>query len=608
MGYITGLMQSFSQNIGSFVERRPYLVASTALVAIGGVSLAIHNTLRSEALSQLTSGMGWYETISLYKALSNLDANKRESVLRQVVLLRTPDISEYRIRRLIDFVSNLDANKRESVVSHLQGLITRNMCIWEMELLFPVVANLDANERESVTSQVRSLLVLAKPDLNGWDVSDLINVVANLDANERESIVRQVRSLVTPDMNVPNIKRLIDVVSNLDANKREFVSQVWGLVTPSMSENEIKHLIDAVSNLDANKRESVVSQVRRLETQQVSGYAIGNFIYAVSGLDANEMESIVSQELFGLTLLVPEPHAKRVLVECMQQIIPDERQRRVRRAAAELANPLFNFRGEEGVDSILVLLNTPLNRPFPARNDLAVLAAGGINVHDNDRDQRTRNAVELLRTNTGTMSEEEIDLAVALFSSYLYSFPDEKIREKAQFVLAGVAKTEKDFPPLLGDHSFTVAGLKISGEELIARLWRFAEGYSDLRVQDQNREKENVLVSIVRALSQSIESDGHRVCNPGKVQRLIAGVLQGRLEGVNIDHLVLEDVTPVSTTDAIRVFMGDQRNKDLYEALNHDTGAEAQERFLAAARRFCHDNPNVNAKDFMDQIQDVLEE
>ncbi|HSX14159.1 MAG TPA: hypothetical protein VLE96_07055 [Chlamydiales bacterium] len=475
---------------------------------------------------------------------------------------------------------------------------------------FVAISNIAHPNEDSVF--IRQVLSLAHVGLDESDSNTLVQHFLQMTVDERNSFMSQAVCLATPDLFAFSRTRLLLGMIQMTPDKRNaFVSQILGLITPNMNAFVRSNLIFSILPMTIDEGSAFVNQVLRLQTPNMDGDDRGFLISALADVNLNEREDVVNHVL---SLTTPHMNGRErgILIQRIAQITSEEeRQRRVQRAAAELENPRFNLREFEGVAPILVLLETPLDEPVPPRIGMVDIGANdretGINVHDSDRDMRTRNALELLRTNTGDMSDEETNLAVALFLSYLHSFSDEMIRKKAQFVLSGMNRTPQDFPPLLGDDSFTVAGLKISGEELIARLWRFSQTYTDLRAQDMDREKENVVVSIVKALCQSIESDGHRVCNPGKVQRLVVGVLQGRLEGVDIDHLVLEDVTPVSTKQAIDMFMAVASNKELYVAMNSDTSPEAQERFLTAANRFCEENQNVNRQEFISQILAILD-
>ena len=93
-----------------------------------------------------------------------------------------------------------------------------------------------------------------------------------------------------------------------------------------------------------------------------------------------------------------------------------------------------------------------------------------------------------------------------------------------------------DFGSLLGEGNdqVTSCGINMSAKEWMARLWFFASTYTDPNAKnndDVEKEQENAKYSIVSSLADAIETDGHRVCNPGKIQRLLVGVLQGRMEG-----------------------------------------------------------------------------
>jgi hypothetical protein len=68
------------------------------------------------------------------------------------------------------------------------------------------------------------------------------------------------------------------------------------------------------------------------------------------------------------------------------------------------------------------------------------------------------------------------------------------------------------------------------------------------------RECDNLRHSLFVALADCLENDGHLVCNPGKLQRIAVGVLQGRLPGVNIDGRVVVESIPLNREDSWRMF------------------------------------------------------
>lgn len=88
-----------------------------------------------------------------------------------------------------------------------------------------------------------------------------------------------------------------------------------------------------------------------------------------------------------------------------------------------------------------------------------------------------------------------------------------------------------DWVPLLVDNILLV-DLQTSGHEIVGRLWTFIES-----IKDEN-DKQTAIDSFIYALKDSFNENHERVCNPGKVQRLFIGVLQGRLQGVQIDDSI----------------------------------------------------------------------
>ncbi len=94
---------------------------------------------------------------------------------------------------------------------------------------------------------------------------------------------------------------------------------------------------------------------------------------------------------------------------------------------------------------------------------------------------------------------------------------------------------------------------------------------------------------MVTALSTSFEH-GSLVCNQGKTQRLLIAVLQGRLEGVQID-----DLAPVLSPDhALAVFFSDERRQNIND----------KEELLAEANSFLQLNPSVQRESFMAKLEE----
>ena len=166
--------------------------------------------------------------------------------------------------------------------------------------------------------------------------------------------------------------------------------------------------------------------------------------------------------------------------------------------------------------------------------------------------------------------------------SYLEGLPESGKITLALKALFGPRAPYKNFPPLLDEEGFSCNGFSLTGKELIGRLWGFISGCDE---NNQDECKKGMLT----ALSTSFEGE-NLVCNQGKTQRLLIAVLQGRLEGVQID-----DLAPVLSPDqALDLFFSDKRRQHINN----------KEELLAEANRFLEDNPIVQRESFMAKLEE----
>ena len=143
-----------------------------------------------------------------------------------------------------------------------------------------------------------------------------------------------------------------------------------------------------------------------------------------------------------------------------------------------------------------------------------------------------RAALLLLREHQGDIDTSDMTEAVENFKAYLAALGDTQKKALAQDALLR-PKREREgedegepFGPLLDDIPFSVYGEMTTGHEMIGRLWIYASSLAT--------ESDIAKGGMVTALADSFESTT-RVCHQGKSQRLLIGVLQGRLANVRID-------------------------------------------------------------------------
>lgn len=216
---------------------------------------------------------------------------------------------------------------------------------------------------------------------------------------------------------------------------------------------------------------------------------------------------------------------------------------------------------------------------------------GSIDVHSGDRDQRGKNAIIHFYAHQGAITNAQIDEAYMEFCIHLLTHETDKeksIKEKALKALAGEKKGGEPFGPFINPGSpFTLKGHSVDPQEFIGRLWIFANNLED------KKDRPLAILGMVNALADSVEDNGQRVCNGGKIHRLIVFVLQGRLAGVQIeDHDI--GVEQISMEDAAKIFYlkpGRQAIKKLSDVLKE-------------AAKFCEENPSVNKKGFLNYLAD----
>lgn len=242
-------------------------------------------------------------------------------------------------------------------------------------------------------------------------------------------------------------------------------------------------------------------------------------------------------------------------------------------------------------DKIMMLEQVAL-QPAPLRADyvrdrLAGIhhpePAQGINIHEGDRDDRVRAAVQLLYQGQGDLPQVTINQAADAFVAYLNDSPvNDTDKQLAREALLTPIRDDEQFGPLIEQENFILSGLEVSGRELIGRLWIFASQLDD---PDQT----NVKRAMISALKDSYDIWG-RVCNEGKTQRLVLAVLQGRLEGVNIEGAIIQN--QVSKAQAMQMFFQVEAHRLIDTKTN----------LIQAANQFCDENPGVNRQEFFEDI------
>jgi len=211
-------------------------------------------------------------------------------------------------------------------------------------------------------------------------------------------------------------------------------------------------------------------------------------------------------------------------------------------------------------------------------------AAEGVNVHAGNRDQKTKEAIELLRKHQGPITQDNTQRYVTEFKAYLHAceHPEQDLARRA---LVGPRQVAEHFGPLLDGEIFSVKGLTLTGDEVTSRMWLYASTHPEEKEQNQAKE------GMILALADSYEH-GSMVCNPGKTQRLAIWVLQGRLAGVNIDGLKV-----ITGAQVLTEFLQNETNQKINKLAD----------LMAAAEAFANERPAITAELKMQFLEKVRE-
>ena len=177
--------------------------------------------------------------------------------------------------------------------------------------------------------------------------------------------------------------------------------------------------------------------------------------------------------------------------------------------------------------------------------------AAGIDVHNGDRDNKTSILVDRL-IKLYPLENVEIDLYFNQFWTYKNKFTEEKL--KIIYRVLGVDKdlveTEnpnQNYYKGFLNYTYSVKEKVYSARHIIAVFWKFANVFKDptcLTNQDEDcieRDRENIKLGIFQGLMDALVEGNRLICPPGKLQRLAAATIQGRIKGENGRFLYIDD-------------------------------------------------------------------
>lgn len=416
-----------------------------------------------------------------------------------------------------------------------------------------------------------------------------IKDITRIPSPDRAAIMEQVNRLLyskRPHFGI--IKQIAGISSQ--AEREHFVDLALQGVTPKMDVSDTTWFVRKLLEITETERDNVVKCAVRFftpipETEEwdFETDARIKLVTSFAALKDEQERAAVVQLAFQVVTEEMSISDNYDIIRAIRDCPPAERADIVQHAL-QLMTPQMNaFEREDLLREIKAV--APGERAAHVEERRRNLMAHGINVHAGDRDPRMRAAIELLRQSQGELTEVQLEEAEKSFIDYLDAAQvDESKKGMARDALLKAKGQNESFGPLLDGEEFSIIGLSVSGREVIGRLWIFASGLS---------EAEGALAkeSMITALATSYYDLGGRVCNQGKTQRLLLGVLQGRLAGVSIDG------EAVTVAQAMALFFLPKAHQDI----------ATLEELRAAGAQFCDENPGVVREQFMQKLEEYAE-
>lgn len=490
--------------------------------------------------------------------------------MQQTALDRPKDIALHKLYPKIQPIAPL--NKEDVVTDIGLRALTEGLDKDSRKEIFKAVINVPTDEGGEV---VRNAVYLMSSNM-GWSKRvRIIQTVADIPVNEKDEVIALAQKVITPPMPWFAKIEIVKAVTGVPAQKRtRVVKNTVYLITKDTEWFERAELIRMVALLPVSFNEPEFALAQKVIAPGMGNFSKIEIVNAMIDVPAHDRADVIQHTL---QLMDSQTQAieRGVVIRVVARLAADQRADYVQRQRGGGPSDLFLSR----------LVTNDFNR-------LALETLRGINVdleiaeninvnNEGNRSRRVKAAIELLREHQGEMPGDKIDEAVLEFMSYLNGCQNCEYKKLALHALLAPQQGGRDFGPLINKNQITIMGLKISGEEVIARLWVFASKLTEL---DQTLAKDGIIFGLKESCEEKF-----RVCNPGKVERLITAVLQGRLPGVEIELMTKKEV---STGQAMEMFFYREAHR----------GIEQLEPLLDAANRFCDENPAVNRTDFIREI------
>lgn len=234
-----------------------------------------------------------------------------------------------------------------------------------------------------------------------------------------------------------------------------------------------------------------------------------------------------------------------------------------------------------------------------------------IDVHDEGRDRATREAIKALldlneyyefkvddpfdnldQKQTGRLSNEDVKRNVEEFFEYAklnFDYDESMIFFRVMGCDYDGDKVEcmsGDFPGFLTEEH-SLDGCQMNGYIIIAYLWEYVSG------RGMKSNMLNVIKTCVQQEEYTLNGKKvnkiYSVCNPGKLQRFVVNLLQGRYKLPNGEYVMVDDLDKMKEKI---VKISSERHGDTYNVLNPSEAYEKVRPFIETSSLMSFSNAN----------------
>jgi len=448
--------------------------------------------------------------------------------------------------------------------------------------IFGLLPPQERNEYAAIVSTV------CRVQMEGHQKASMMEILATLPDNEaRVNFANQVLQLSgLYSRNESDDAARVEIAESLleipQIERKDFIRQALILVKRDYKPYENSLIVSNLADIPRDRRDVIADRTifNNFNAQQTNQILVK--FREIPPEHLKEFIVCARDLLYGTAAYLWNPpssinqEVQEHILKALYRIPPKNRKKFTQRIIEQMK--------EEGcikgsLQRCLTFIITPLERPIPKRP-----VQTRLNLHDGDRDERTKTALLSLRGHQAglSLSQEEEERAVRAFSDFVMREPT-AIKNKAIETLQLPKRTGEYFGPLLDGEPFSLFREMTTGEEIIARLWHYTETLEE-------SEKQNARAGMISALADSTSETG-RVCNQGKTQKLLIAVLQGRLPGVEIDRATL------TAAEGMNAFFANEAHRKINSEF---------ELIDAAIRSF--PDPQFNRLELMNQMREYAQD